>query len=89
MDTKYGSPKWSRGRDEIVTEGGIERTHAFGSAAVSGSEGTVDIHLFQIVRPYGWVNSLLVGMAFEIPEGVALGQNLRCPWCDGKFEHDG
>ena len=29
------------------------------------------------------------GRMIEVPEGVVLGQNLRCPWCDGKFEYNG
>ena len=29
------------------------------------------------------------GRLIEVPEGVVLGQNLRCPWCDGKFEYNG
>lgn len=29
------------------------------------------------------------GRLMEVPEGVVLGQNLRCPWCDGKFEYNG
>ena len=29
------------------------------------------------------------GRLVEVPEGVVLGQNLRCPWCSGRFEYNG